>query len=682
MSKIFAQVLLPLALNEPFSYLAEIEIECGDIVRVQFGKKEIWGVVVGVSKDAPQNVKIEKFKKILEVNQRLKLSKNQLKFIEIIASYNLASQGLVLRAFIGILNSDKVKKESAPKNQEFRKENFSLKKLLSKQQKIVDELQEKMAENPHFIGLLDGVTGSGKTEIYFALIAQILKQVQDDDLVELSSNKLRHSELVLGSMQAPQVLILLPEIALTSQLLLRFKEQFDFDPALWHSKISKKEKREIFYGVAQGSVKVLIGARSALLLPFKNLKLIVIDEEHDSSFKQEDVFNFHARDMAIVKAKLENFPIILSSATPAIETYSNATSGKYHHFILEQSFGQKNAIEMVDLRREKFQANEFLSQKLREEIVKNLALKKQTLLFLNRRGYAPVTLCKTCGKKYDCPDCDFHLVLHKSKKKLICHHCGHHENLLSACKFCGEKDAVISIGAGVEKVEEEVRATFIDARIAVITSDNVSNFVEVDKLVKQILNSEIDIIIGTQMIAKGHDFPDLTLVGIIDADSSLYSSELRALEKTYQILMQVIGRAGRREDVGKIIIQTYNPQNFIFEKIIESDKKSFYEFETKNRRALDLPPFSRLTRFEISSFAESEAKNFAKKLIQHFPIDDKIEIFGPAPAALQRLKNRHHFLVNLKTAKKVNLQKLVIDVMKNLEIPKSIRMVIDVDPVS
>jgi primosomal protein N' (replication factor Y) len=681
MSKIFAQVLLPLALNDSFSYLAEIEIECGNVVRVEFGKKEIWGVVIGVSKDAPENIKIEKFKKILEVNQRLKLSKNQLKFIKVIASYNLASQGLVLRAFIGILNSDKVKKEVAPKNQKVKKENFALKKLLPKQQKIVDELEEKMAENPHFIGLLDGVTGSGKTEIYFAIIAQILKQVQDDDVVELISNKLSHPELDSESITTPQVLILLPEIALTSQLLLRFKEQFGFDPALWHSKISKKEKREIFYGVAQGSVKVLIGARSALLLPFKNLKLIVIDEEHDSSFKQEDIFNFHARDMAIVKAKLENFPIILSSATPAIETYSNATSGKYHHFILEQSFGQKNAIEMVDLRREKFQANEFLSQKLREEIAKNLALKKQTLLFLNRRGYAPVTLCKTCGKKYDCPDCDFHLVLHKSKKKLICHHCGHHEHLLSNCKFCGEQNAIISIGAGVEKVEEEVRTTFIDARIAVITSDNVSNFAEVDKLVKQILNSEIDIIIGTQMIAKGHDFPDLTLVGIIDADSSLYSSELRALEKTYQILMQVIGRAGRREDVGKIIIQTYNPQNFIFEKIIESDKKSFYEFETKNRHALDLPPFSRLTRFEISSFAESEAKNFAKKLIQHFPIDDKIEIFGPAPAALQRLKNRHHFFVNLKTAKKVNLQKLVLDVMKNLDIPKSIRVVIDVDPV-
>ena len=657
MSKIFAEVLLPLLFDEPFSYIAENGIECGDVVRVEFGKKEIWGIVVGVKFEAPEKIAPEKIKKILEKNSRIKLTKEQLKFIDVIASYNLASRGLVLRAFIGILNSDKVKKLSESKNQKVNSENFHLKKLLPRQQEIYDQLNVMLKEQSVF--LLDGVTGSGKTEIYFALIAEILAKENDS-----------------------QILILLPEIALTSQLLLRFEEQFGFAPALWHSKISKKEKREIFYGVVEGSVRVLIGARSALLLPFKNLKLIVIDEEHDSSFKQEDVFNFHARDMAIVKAKSENFPVILSSATPAVETYANAASGKYHHFILEQRFGQKNEIELVDLRREKMQSNEFLSQKLRAEMAKNLAQNKQTLLFLNRRGYAPVTLCKSCGKKYQCADCDFHLVLHKSKQKLVCHHCGHQEKLAHECKFCGEPDAIISVGVGVEKVEEEVRRTFPQARIALVTSDNVTSFDDVDKLVKQILNHEIDIIIGTQMIAKGHDFPDLTLVGIIDADSSLYSSELRALEKTYQILTQVIGRAGRRDIVGKIIIQTFNPENFIFEKIIKGDKKNFYEFEIKNREMLDLPPFSRMVRFEISAFLESEAKNFAKKLIQHFPVSDKIELFGPAPAALQRLKNRHHFFVNLKTAKKVNLQKLTADVMKNMEIPKSIRVRIDVDPTS
>lgn len=661
MSKIFAQVLLPLALDEPFSYHAEEGVECGNVVRVEFGRKEIWGVVVGISKSAPEKISAEKIKKILEVNQRLKFTKNQLQFIENIAAYNLGSRGLVLRAFIGILNSDKVKKIPQGLVQNVFPENFSLKKLLQKQREIFDHLE--ISADKYSVSLLDGVTGSGKTEIYFALIAKILKQVEKNE-------------------SKPQILILLPEIALTSQLLLRFEEQFGFLPALWHSKISKKDKREIFYGVTQGSVQVLIGARSALLLPFQNLKLIVIDEEHDSSFKQEDVFNFHARDMAIVKAKLENFPVILASATPAVETYANGLSSKYNHFILEQRFGQKNEIELIDLRREKLPASEFLSQKLRHEIALNLAKNKQSLLFLNRRGYAPVTLCKTCGKKYQCGDCDFHLVLHKSKQKLICHHCGHHEQLLSACKFCGEKDALISIGVGVEKVEEEVRRTFPQARIALITSDNVTSFDDVDRLVKQILNREIDIIIGTQMIAKGHDFPDLNLVGIIDADALLYSSELRALEKTFQILTQVIGRAGRRDEIGKIIIQTYNPQNFIFEKIIKGDKKNFYQFEINNRQTLDLPPFARLAKFEISSFLESEAKNFAKKLIQNFPLDDKIEIFGPAPAPLQRLKNRHHFFINLKTAKKINLQKLILDVMKEIQIPNSVRVRIDIDPLN
>jgi primosomal protein N' (replication factor Y) len=307
--------------------------------------------------------------------------------------------------------------------------------------------------------------------------------------------------------------------------------------------------------------------------------------------------------------------------------------------------------------------------------------KKQTLLFLNRRGYAPVTLCKTCGKKYECSNCDFHLVLHKSKKRIICHHCGHQEQLLETCKFCGEENSLIGLGAGVEKVEEEVKNLFPDARIALITSDNVSSFSEVESMVKKILNHEIDIIIGTQMIAKGHDFPDLTLVGIIDADASLYSSELKALEKTYQMITQVMGRAGRRETKGKVIIQTYNPQNLLFEKILKNTKKEFYDFEMKQRQSLDLPPFSRFVKFEVSSFLENDARNFAKELIKNFPLDEKIEIYGPAPAALQRLKNRHHFLVNLKAQKKVNLQKLISDVMKNLDVLRSVRIRIDVDPI-
>jgi primosomal protein N' (replication factor Y) len=660
MSQNFVQVLLPLALDEPFTYFAAPDIEIGDVVLVEFGRKKIWGVVFAKTKgENAKELAHAKIKTVIEKSPRLKFSSKQIKFIETIASYNLGSRGLVLRAFMGILNSDKTKKEAIAKIQEVKKEKFLLKKLSDDQQKISDQLWHLIEENKASISLLDGITGSGKTEIYFALIAKIL-----------------------AKNSSSQVLILLPEIALTSQLLTRFEEQFGFMPAIWHSKISKKEKREIFYGVVEGSIKVLIGARSALLLPFKNLQLIILDEEHDSSFKQVDVFNFHARDMAIVKAKLENFSVILSSATPSVETYANATLGKFHHFILGQKFGQTiNEIEMVDLREEKMDSGDFLSKKLRLEIAKKMAEKKQVLLFLNRRGYAPVTLCKACGKKYECSDCDFHLVLHKSKKKLICHHCGHSEHQNDTCKFCQEKDSLIALGAGVEKVAEEVKALFPQARIALVTSDNVESFVDAQNVVEQIMKHEIDIIIGTQMIIKGYDFPELELVGIIDIDGMLYSSELRALEKTYQILTQVIGRAGRRQKAGKVIIQTYNPQNLMFEKIIKGEKKDFYNFEIKNRENAQFPPFSRFAKFEVSSFVENEAKNFAKKLIQNFPASDKIELFGPAPAPIQRLKNRHHFLVNLKVEKKVNLQKLILDVMKSLAIASTIRVRIDIDPI-
>lgn len=648
MSEKFVEILLPLALDRAFTYATDFDVEIGDVVQVEFGRKKIWGVVWSL--DAKKDVAAEKIKKILLKNERIKLQKNHLKFIDELAAYNLASRGLVLRAFIGILNSDKVKKE--PKNlvQEIEAQKFLLKNLSEIQQKIADEITEQ-------VSLIDGVTGSGKTEIYFAKIAKILAQKNDS-----------------------QVLILIPEIALTSQLLLRFEDQFKFKPALWHSKISKKEKREIFHGINCGSVRVIIGARSALLLPFKNLQLVVIDEEHDQSFKQEDIFNFHARDMAILKSRIENFAVVLASATPSVETYNNAVSGKFKHFILPQRFGEKNAIELIDLRQHKLEKGSFISHKLREEIAKNFAQNKQSLLFLNRRGYAPVTLCKTCGAKYNCQNCDFHLVLHKAKNKLVCHHCGHSEKLHDNCKNCNEESALISIGVGVEKIEEEVRSLFPQARIALITSDNVNDFLDAEKVVKEIIAGEIDIIIGTQMIAKGHDFPNLELVGIIDADAMLYSSELRALERSYQMLTQVVGRAGRRK-AGKVLIQTYNPQNFVFEKIIKDEKKSFYDFEINNRQALDLPPFSRFAKFEVSAFNENAAKNFAKKLIQNFPASDKIEIFGPAPAPLQKLKNRHHFLVNLKVQKKINLQKLILDVMQNLEIPKEIRIRIDIDPI-
>lgn len=660
MTEIYLDILLPLPFDRAFTYKAcGISIEVGDIVKVSFRKKELWGLVVAIADSAA--VESSKIKTIITKHQSINFDKKLIDFISRIASYNLAPQGLVLKAFIGILNSDKVKSEKLANKsleQKVDLKAIALKTLSAKQQEIFDQiLSSSEAAHPINVSLIDAVTGSGKTEIYFALIAKMLQKKDS------------------------QALILLPEIALTSQLVTRFHEQFGFKPALWHSKISMKEKREIFCGIASGSVRVLIGARSALLLPFKNLKLIVIDEEHDSSFKQEDIFNFNARDMAILKAALEKFPIILSSATPSLESYINAKSGKYNYFHLGDKFHQRNnAIEMVDLRRIKLDSGSYISQTLREALAKNFALGQQSLLFLNRRGYAPVTLCKSCGEKVNCPNCSSYLVHHKHSRRAICHYCGHNENFSHDCKICKEKDAIVNVGVGVEKIAEEVASLFPQARITLVTSDNIASFKDAEKVVGQILNNEIDIIIGTQIIAKGYDFPNLTLVGIVDADSGFYSAELKSSEKSFQLLSQVIGRAGRKDYHGKIFIQTFNPQNFVFEKIIQNDKKGFYEFEIANRKSLNMPPFTKMANFIISAFEENKALSAAKMLASKFPFNDSIEVFGPAPTAISRLKNRYHYRVFLKTEKKINLQKLILDVMKDVDFSNQVRIKIDIDP--
>jgi len=659
MTEIYLDILLPLPFDRAFTYKAcGQNIEVGDLVKASFRKKELWGLVVARHDSASQaSVAAEKIKPIISRHQSINFDKKLCGFIDRIASYNLAPRGLVLKAFIGILNSDKVKSEKLANKaleQKVELDKIILKKLSVKQQEILDEI---LAGGTSNVSLIDAVTGSGKTEIYFALIAKMLQK------------------------KDAQALILLPEIALTSQLVARFHEQFGFKPALWHSKISTKEKREIFCGIASGSVRVLIGARSALLQPFKNLKLIVIDEEHDSSFKQEDIFNFNARDMAILKAMIEEFPIILSSATPSLESYVNAKSGKYNYFHLGDKFHQRsNAIEMIDLRRTRLESGSYISQTLREALAKNFAIGQQSLLFLNRRGYAPVTLCKSCGQKVNCLNCSAYLVHHKHSRRAICHYCGHNENFSHDCKSCGEKDAIINVGVGVEKIAEEVAGLFPQARVALVTSDNIANFKDAEKVVTQILDNEIDIIIGTQIIAKGYDFPNLTLVGIVDADSGFYSAELKSSEKSFQLLSQVIGRAGRKDYHGKIFIQTFNPQNFVFEKIIQNDKKGFLDFEIANRKSLNMPPFTKMANFVVSAFEENKALNAAKMLAKKFPFNDAIEVFGPAPAAISRLKNRYHYRVFLKTEKKINLQKLILDVMKDLDFSSQIRVKIDIDP--
>ncbi len=666
MTEKYLEILLPLPFDRAFTY-KDCDANCaiGDVVKVPFRKKELWGLVVGVTElDEVAKIENSKIKSIITKHKFVKFDHALIDFLRRIANYNMAPQGLVLKAFVGVLNSDKIKNEKLLEKfftQKVDVEKIILKKLSPKQQEIFDEINASRSsgarEGSSQIHLLDAVTGSGKTEIYFALIAEILKNPE------------------------AQTLILLPEIALTSQLLSRFEEQFGFKAALWHSKISKKEKREIFCGIVNGSVKVLIGARSALLLPFKNLQLIIVDEEHDSSFKQEEIFNFNARDMAILKASLEKFPVILSSATPSLESYINAKSGKYNYFFLGDKFNQKiNDIEIVDLRRTKLEHGSNISLTLREALAKNLALGQQSLLFLNRRGYSPVTLCKACGTKVNCPNCSAYLVHHKHAKTAVCHYCGHNERFSHDCKICLEKETIINIGVGVEKIAEEISQTFPQARIATVTSDNITSFEEAKKVITQILNNEIDIIIGTQIIAKGYDFPNLTLVGIVDADSGFYAGDLKSTEKSFQLLSQVIGRAGRKDHGGKVLLQTFNPQNFVFEKIIQNDKKGFYEFEIANRKSLNMPPFTKMANFTISSFDANKSLNAAKILASKFPFNDAIEVLGPAMAPMSRFKNRYYYRVFLKAEKKINLQKLILDVIKDVDFLTQVKVKIDIDP--
>ncbi len=660
----FFDVLLPLPFSQAFSYKnRDLNLKKGDIVKVPFGKKKLYGVVIQEFSQEEfllkNKIELSKIKEIEEKNGFLRIDENLIKFIDEISSYNMVVKGLVLKALIGFLNSDKVKESLIAKSclkQEFVEKNVKLKKLSQNQEEIAKKILQNFQENKN-IALIDGVTGSGKTEIYFKIINQFLKE------------------------KDAQILIMLPEIALTSQILSRFETIFGLKPALWHSKISKKDKREIFYGIANNDVKIIIGARSSLLLPFKNLRLIVVDEEHDSSYKQEEIFNFNARDMAILKAKIDNSNVILCSATPSLESFANAKSGKYQYFSLDEKFNKKqNQVNIIDLKREKLEKNCHISSILRKEIAENFALKRQSLLFLNRRGYAPIMLCKACGEKVDCKNCSANLVHHKSMKNSICHYCGYVEKFNDDCKKCDTKNSIINIGVGVEKIKEEVQDFLPQARIAMINSDNLSNFNEIDEIIKKISDNEIDIIIGTQMISKGYDFSNLTLIGIIDADSGFYSVDLKAGEKSFQLLSQVLGRAGRKNHQGQIFIQTYNSENFILKKLIENDKKGFYEFELKNRKNMNLPPFAKMANISFDSLEQDLALNFAKKFVKNVPFSDSIEIFGPAPAKLFRHKNRYFYNVFVKVDKKINLQKLIFDVKNRLDIINQVNIKVDIDP--
>ena len=505
--------------------------------------------------------------------------------------------------------------------------------------------------------LLDGVTGSGKTEVYFEAIA---------------------ATIAAGR----QVLVMLPEIALTTQWLKRFTERFGARPLEWHSDLTGAERRLTWRAIVSGEASVVVGARSALFLPFPSLGLTVVDEEHDSSFKQDEGVCYNARDMAVVRARLGNFPIVLSSATPSLETFVNVQTGRYESLSLPERHGGASLPEIaaIDMRIEPMESQSWLAPALQEAVVQSLAAGEQVMLFLNRRGYAPLTLCRYCGHRLQCPNCTSWLVEHRLQRKLSCHHCGFSMKPPEECPECEKPETLAACGPGVERLAEEVAERFPQARCEIMASDTMQSPTSAATLVHQMQNREIDILIGTQIMAKGHHFPYLTLVGVVDADLGLAGGDLRAAERTFQLLHQVSGRAGRAERPGRVLLQTYRPEDPVMEALVSGTRDEFLTAEAEERERHGMPPYGRLAALIISGNEYDEVERVARNLARNCPVEDGVTVLGPAPAPLSILRGRHRWRLLLKARRDSNVRAILRQWLARVRIRGNVRVQIDVDP--
>lgn len=563
----------------------------------------------------------------------------------------------------GLIQAGALKPTELPEFMPFRAPDpdFTRPDLNPDQRRAADHLREAVKARTFSAHLLDGVTGSGKTEVYFEAVAEALREQR-------------------------QVLILLPEIALTVQFLERFAQRFGIRPAEWHSDLSQKERRRVYRAVMRGEAKVVVGARSSLFLPFAALGLVIVDEEHEQAFKQQDGAIYHARDMAVVRARTENCPVILSSATPSLESFVNALNGRYSHLTLTNRHGKAllPEVRIVDMRHEKNETDnaKWLSAPLRKALGETLASGEQALLFLNRRGYAPLTLCQACGHKFTCPHCSSWLVEHRYRRRLACHQCGYEIAAPSECPACKAKDTLIACGPGVERVAEEFQQFFPGARYAIASSDTLQGPAETQAAIRGFAKREIDVLIGTQIIAKGHHFPELTLVGVIDADLGGADGDIRARERTFQLLHQVAGRAGRAEKPGVVLLQTRNPHDPVIQALANGDRDGFYLEERAYRERVGSPPFGRLVAIVVSGPDGDEVREVARQLGKAAPAAKDIKVWGPTPAfyALLRGQTRERLLVQ--AAKGVDVQAYLRAWLSKVKIPASVRAAVDVDPIS
>ncbi len=713
-------VLLPIPADRPYTYGVPdaMQLGAGDIVRVPLGPRQVYGVVWD---DQCEDIDGSKLKSVLEKCDCPPLHETMRKFVEWVANYTISSPGMVMKMVLrspaafspakklqglrfsgieperltsarkrvlelvgdgfvwtksGLSHAAGVsgsviegmvklgcfeKIAMVPEPVVGRPEaKFSKPDLSNQQASAVDALMKTLADGDHSVTLLDGVTGSGKTEVYFEAMARVFGE-------------------------GKQVLVLLPEIALTSGFLERFETRFGAKPAQWHSDITPKVRENIWREVAGGEIQVVVGARSALYLPFNNLGLIVVDEEHEAAFKQEDRVFYNARDMAVVRGALAGAPVILSSATPSIESRVNADLGRYQYLRMDVRFREAALPQLsaIDMRKNPPDRGKFLSPVLVKEISETIERGEQVLLFLNRRGYAPLTLCRACGHRFECNDCSAWLVEHRFRKQLVCHHCGHNEAVPESCPNCGTFDHLVACGPGVERLGEELLSEFGEKRIMVLSSDMAGGAKRMRLELEAIAKGEADIIVGTQLVAKGHNFPLLTCVGVVDADLGLSNGDPRAAERTFQLLSQVTGRAGRTGRASKGMIQTFQPEHPVIDAIINGEREAFYQREIGARKAAGLPPFARLASVIISSVDRQKAELHAKQVRLACKAQSAVLVLGPAEAPISQIRGRYRYRLLFRADKASELHTYLRKTLADSpKIRGDIRLQVDVDPQS
>ncbi len=571
--------------------------------------------------------------------------------------------GVTASVVKGLVAQDAVAEEESPRDLPFPRLDPELpgKALTEDQAAGAEVLAEAVRSQSYGTTLLRGVTGSGKTEVYLEAVAATLRMGR-------------------------QALVLLPEIALTEQFLHRVEERFGAKPAEWHSGATMTERRRIWRMVGQGQAQLVIGARSALFLPFQNLGLIVVDEEHDTSYKQEDGVLYHARDMAVLRASICGAQVVLASATPSLETWANVEVGKYRRLELTSRFGPAVMPQMgaIDMRDEGLPSDRWVSPTLQSEVNKRLEKGEQAMLFINRRGYAPVTLCRACGHQIGCDHCDARMVEHRFLKRLICHQCGESKPMPETCPSCGAEGRLAPVGPGVERLGEEAAALWPDARVAVLSSDMYGSARALKAEIAGIAAGAADIIIGTQLVAKGHNFPNLTLVGVIDADLGLMGSDLRAAERTFQLMRQVAGRAGRAEAPGAALLQTYQPDHPVIRAILAGDEEAFWSAEAKERHQAGVPPYGRMAGIILSGPDVAQVFDAGNLLAQRDAPLRRIgaQVFGPAPAPIARVRGRHRVRLLVKAEKSAPLQEALAQWVAQVKLKGELRLAVDIDPQS